>query len=233
MHRRALPIASPCDVFRPSPGRTFCDKCQTHVHDLSELTRTQALRLLADHAGQRLCVAYRTTPDGTIVVRPEPKALGLVLVVLGLAACTGYAPDIQHPDEFCRDEQGYEVRCSPAHRDGPVIPSEDPDAPPTTPSHPEPVAEVEPIEIPTGDLDDVVGLIEVTHAEGTTIASDPLEATPATILEPSLDAAGGMFVSRDFIRRVEHAEPEGRRAREANRRAKREARRERRAARDR
>jgi len=81
------------------------------VHDLSAMTSRQLARFLAEHAGQRMCVAYATHRDGTIRVRPEPRALGLVLVALGLAACTGYAKEIEHPDSGCRDASGYEIDC--------------------------------------------------------------------------------------------------------------------------
>lgn len=52
------------------------------------------------------------------MLRPEPRALGLVLVALGLVACTGYAPEIEHPDERCRDASGYEIDCRAARADG-------------------------------------------------------------------------------------------------------------------
>lgn len=82
-------------------------------------------RFLVRHAGRRVCVAYRFAADGTIVLRPEPRPIGMLLVTLGLAACTGYAPQIEHPDEHCRDDAGYEIDCRMAQRsDVRVLPDE-------------------------------------------------------------------------------------------------------------
>lgn len=95
------------------------------------MTKPQAERLLAQNAGRQLCVAYRTAPDGTLLHRPEPrppKLAASALMALGLAACAGHAPEIDHPGEGCRDSQGYEVDCEqPGRRAGPMIPNADPD----------------------------------------------------------------------------------------------------------
>jgi hypothetical protein len=95
VHRRTLPIADPCTAFRPEPGKSFCDKCEKHVHDLSAMTQREAERFLAARVGEQICVSYRTAKDGTILVRPEARTIGVVLVALGLAACTGYAPVVE------------------------------------------------------------------------------------------------------------------------------------------
>jgi hypothetical protein len=151
VHRRALPIANPCDVFRPGAGRTFCDKCEKHVHDLSAMTEREAKRFLSAHEGREICVAYRSRRDGTVVHRPERRPIGLALAALGVAACTGHAPDIEHPGESCRDPQGYEIDCVPAVRPDVVVPDDptfEPVEPVVTADEPpiEPVVAQPPIE---------------------------------------------------------------------------------------
>jgi hypothetical protein len=96
-----------------------------------------------------------------------------MLVALGLAACTGYAPDVQHPDDTCRDAQGYEIECRP--RVGLIVPHEPVDGRVTEPVaakppvSPEPVDPVQPIALPPVDT-------EVTA--GTMIYIPDVEATP-------------------------------------------------------
>ncbi len=220
MHRRTLPIADPCRAFRPEPGKTFCDKCEKHVHDLSAMTRREAERFLASHVGERICVAYRTSRDGSILVRPEPRMIGVVLMALGLAACTGYAPEVQHPDDGCRDDQGYQIDCKMAGRgDVLITPEVDPSEPLPPPPPVEPIAAREPIGeidavpvLPTASDDDVVGLIAVEPV---------VETSP--IPTPTVDdyEMGDVMVDDTTIRRIE----------KDDRRSRREARRERRAAR--
>lgn len=130
VHRQSLPIAAPCQVFRPQTGRTFCGQCQTHVHDLSALTPAQAEALLAANAGRTLCVAYRTDATGTLVHRAKPRRFALAAAVLGsalaLAACAGHGGEARHPAELCRDPLGYERDCeNPRYVAGPSIPDAD------------------------------------------------------------------------------------------------------------
>lgn len=220
MHRRTLPIADPCHAFRPEPGKSFCDKCEKHVHDLSAMTKREAERFLAAHVGEKICVAYRTAKDGSILVKPEPRMIGVVLIALGLAACTGYAPEMQHPDEACRDEQGYEIDCRMARgSDVLVTPEVDPlaeeDLPPPPPV--EPVSGTQPLEgvdvvpvLPESSDDDVVGLIAVEPV--TTPA-------PIPVTEPDHEM-GEIMVDDATIRRL--AKDDRRSRREARRDARRE-----------
>jgi hypothetical protein len=74
MPKRANPldrinIASPCssdwnDMFGNEQVR-FCCHCSLFVHDLSKITRKDALKLVAASKG-KLCVRYLRRPDGTV-----------------------------------------------------------------------------------------------------------------------------------------------------------------------
>lgn len=61
MDRKKLPIAEPCsknfDEMDGDGHRRFCDHCDKHVTNLSDLTRREAMELLRD-AGGGLCVVY-------------------------------------------------------------------------------------------------------------------------------------------------------------------------------
>lgn len=62
MKRAQLPVLSPCSAdwdTMTSAGRArFCAECQTHVHHISAMSRSEAARFLHTHAGQDLCVRY-------------------------------------------------------------------------------------------------------------------------------------------------------------------------------
>ncbi|HWT01956.1 MAG TPA: ankyrin repeat domain-containing protein [Pyrinomonadaceae bacterium] len=64
-----MSVASPCsadwDEMTGNDQIRFCRHCSQHVHDLSKLTRKEAMRLVAASEG-RLCVRYRKRPDGTL-----------------------------------------------------------------------------------------------------------------------------------------------------------------------
>lgn len=74
-----LHIPSPCpaswEAMRDDGGRRhFCDACQKHVHDLTDLTSTDADALIANaHAsGRSICVRFRQHADGSVVTRDRP-----------------------------------------------------------------------------------------------------------------------------------------------------------------
>lgn len=62
-------VASPCsadwDEMVGNEQVRFCQHCSLQVHDLSKITRKEAMRLVAASQG-RLCVRYRKRPDGTL-----------------------------------------------------------------------------------------------------------------------------------------------------------------------
>jgi hypothetical protein len=183
-----LPIAEPCHAFRPEPGESFCNKCEKHVHDLSAMTQREAERFLAARVGEQICVSYRTARDGTILVRPEARTIGVVLVALGLAACTGYAPEVQHPDEGCHDAQGYEIDCKMAGRsDVLVMPEEEPVV--------EPVVAPDTVEVPVvPDMPEgrMVGLIAV----------DPVSVPAPIPIAHEFEVERGAVVVRELVTRT-------------------------------
>ena len=69
MKRDDLEIPEPCDVpwdhMTGDAQRRFCDQCTKHVHNLSELTRTEAEELLATR--ENLCVQYSFDTAGEVM----------------------------------------------------------------------------------------------------------------------------------------------------------------------
>lgn len=70
-------IASPCsadwDSMTGNREVRFCLHCSKHVNNLSEMTRKQALELVARSKGQ-LCVRYYRRPDGRVeTARPDSQ----------------------------------------------------------------------------------------------------------------------------------------------------------------
>lgn len=120
VHRRQLPIASPCEDFVSPPGASdqggFCERCQQRVHDVSVMRESELRRFLAARVGMQVCLAYRTDARGHLRLRAEPSwrdahALALGALALLLAACAGHATELEAPTEVCRDEDGYAVSC--------------------------------------------------------------------------------------------------------------------------
>lgn len=71
-------IASPCPVSWESmtgDDRTrFCQQCQLHVYNISEMTRSQAEELIA-HTEGRICARLYRRQDGTILTKDCPVGL--------------------------------------------------------------------------------------------------------------------------------------------------------------
>ncbi len=63
----------------------FCDRCEKTVHDLSSRTEREARALMREAArrGERVCVRFAKTPEGTVRFR----GVGLAAAI-SLAACT-------------------------------------------------------------------------------------------------------------------------------------------------
>ena len=69
-------VTAPCPLalseLSGEGPRRYCAQCERHVHDLSALTRRQAVRLRRRHQrrGERLCGIIRQEPGGALVFRP-------------------------------------------------------------------------------------------------------------------------------------------------------------------
>jgi hypothetical protein len=66
----AITIAVPCtvswDTMRGDNRTRFCDKCQQNVHDVSELTREEALKLV-NTGESKPCLRIYRRPDGRVM----------------------------------------------------------------------------------------------------------------------------------------------------------------------
>src|SRR4029078_833850 len=71
-------IAAPCNVDWDSMFGNervkFCGQCKLNVYNLSEMTKVEAERLIANSEG-RLCIRYYRRRDGSILTRNCPIGL--------------------------------------------------------------------------------------------------------------------------------------------------------------
>lgn len=135
MRTARLRVLDPCsedyDAMRGSGTTRFCDRCSKSVTNLSDMTRAEAQRFLEAHAGERVCVRYRSRA-GQVQFRPStPARLAFVAAIsVALAACTGYVEgdELDSPDDalVCHDASGYAVPCE--QLDDGVIPVDTPPA---------------------------------------------------------------------------------------------------------
>jgi hypothetical protein len=75
-------IAAPCSAdwdhmkrVPGSPGVRWCDECRLNVYDLSKLDRIDALELIREHEGTRLCMRILRRRDGRVLTRDCPSGL--------------------------------------------------------------------------------------------------------------------------------------------------------------
>jgi hypothetical protein len=157
-------------------------------------------------------------------VRPEPRAIGVVSIALGLAACAGYAPEIERPGEECRDESGYVIDCKSPTRSDLIVLADEAPVDPSVPSEPDRIEPTEPATDPLVPTDGgglgSVGLVSIEVADETA----PL---PTPENEEIYETAGTMVIDEKIERQLAHDD------RRTKREARRDARRERRAARGR
>ena len=73
-----IQVKKPCDADWDSmignDQLRFCEHCSLTVHDLSQMSRKRARRLVAKSNG-RLCVRYIRRPDGSLVTKAVPQKL--------------------------------------------------------------------------------------------------------------------------------------------------------------
>jgi hypothetical protein len=73
-----IDIASPChaswEAMEGDERVRFCRHCRLSVYNLSELTASEAEKLVRSHEG-RLCVRFYRRPDGTMLTRDCPVGL--------------------------------------------------------------------------------------------------------------------------------------------------------------
>lgn len=73
-----IQVPQPCkadwDSMIGNDQARFCEHCSLTVHDLSQLTRKRARRLVSKSNG-RLCVRYQRRPDGSLITRVAPQKL--------------------------------------------------------------------------------------------------------------------------------------------------------------
>jgi hypothetical protein len=95
-----VPCRVPWESMRGDARRRFCGTCRLHVHDVSEMTRDEALALLAARsAGEQVCVRVWRRPDGRILTRDcrsavralRRRALLLAAALLGAVGLGGVA----------------------------------------------------------------------------------------------------------------------------------------------
>lgn len=146
--------------------RRFCDKCDKHVHNLSEMTEREARALLERAEGASLCVRYRVRTDGNVRFRPQARRAGFVAALsLAMVACTSYAePEaLEGPDAalVCRDASGYAIDCELAEL--PTIPD----------AQVEPEPEPEPEVVPDPEPYELMGVVAFDP-----VPSEPVEPCP-------------------------------------------------------
>jgi hypothetical protein len=72
-----IEVASPCeaswDEMKGTDRVRFCDQCQLHVYNLSEMNRKEAVDLVRSSEGQA-CVRFYRRVDGTLLTKDCPIA---------------------------------------------------------------------------------------------------------------------------------------------------------------
>lgn len=88
--KRSLHIADPCsESWEAMPGteaRRFCGQCGKHVFSLSELSRSEAERLIDSARAGELCVRVEHKSDGTVYFKREEQRGGRARPIVSAAA---------------------------------------------------------------------------------------------------------------------------------------------------
>jgi hypothetical protein len=102
---RNITVSSPCladwDQMTGTDQIRFCNHCNLQVHNISELTYSQAARLIARSKG-RLCVRYYRDSEGAPITRQAPVALHKIarrvsrLAASAFSATLSLSPAVAH-----------------------------------------------------------------------------------------------------------------------------------------
>ncbi len=121
-------IPKPCkedwNQMTGNEKRRHCEKCDTHVVDLTGLSSNEILSLREKHGG-KLCGAFRLGRMGSSMVKP--LALGSSIATLALASCNKAEPKVV--GEVCASPVKEEPRvvgeiCAPPKKEIPPRPVE-------------------------------------------------------------------------------------------------------------
>lgn len=108
----SITVKTPCEqdwkTMRGSDEVRFCDHCAKDVHHLSEMTRKQARRLVAQSNGG-ICVRYIRRPDGRIqtlknTLHQITRQTGIAAGVLGTSLTLSSLAYAQTPTETNQNE---------------------------------------------------------------------------------------------------------------------------------
>lgn len=77
-------VASPCpaswEAMSGDDKVRFCSECKLNVYNLSEMSKTEAEKLLRSHEGDRLCIRLYLRADGTIITQDCPVGIRLLKI---------------------------------------------------------------------------------------------------------------------------------------------------------
>jgi hypothetical protein len=91
MKAKQLPVSDPCQqpwrtMQRSSDGTRRCQSCNTKVHDVSAMTKSQAKRFLDDDANHDACIRYMVKSGDVVFAEPVLAADSLLPRIRNLAA---------------------------------------------------------------------------------------------------------------------------------------------------
>ena len=134
-------VASPCPAswerMVGSERVRHCSECNLNVFNLSAMSEADALQLLAEHAGKRMCVRFYRRADGTVLTQDCPwtlrhlarKTLRIASACLAGIVSVTFAfakgkPPAKSPSCACQESRVEHsgLQLSVADQDGAVIP---------------------------------------------------------------------------------------------------------------
>ena len=88
-----LQIKEPChkdwDQMSGDQRKRFCDHCQKHVHDISQMSQEKAMALISEaHAcGQSVCIRAERDARGRVRFKHAASAAAAVMLLAGASSC--------------------------------------------------------------------------------------------------------------------------------------------------